>query len=198
MDSIIHYFSLSILFLGVCFQILARRMPHSFFSTRKKGMVLSLLMISIAGVLGYYAFLVFLQYMGWKNGAPPASFLVPPYRGIGYVYSYVFFRFLLYYVVSGIVAGIFFIVLRYINRMRGGIFFESDELFYASLAVFLLGFQEWNYLWIWYGIAIFLITFVASLLNPRIRKGEDRFPMYFLWLPLAIIAIIISEMVRVF
>ncbi len=194
----IRYAPFALLCFGFCAQIFIRKKKYGFFSEHRKKIGIFFLFAGIACVACFYFISVFLQYHAWKNGAPPASFLVPPYRGIGYVYSYVFFRFLLYYVVSGIVAGIFFIILRYINRMRGGIFFESDELFYASLAVFLLGFQEWNYLWIWYGIAIFLITFVASLLNPRIRKGEDRFPMYFLWLPLAIIAIIISEMVRVF
>ncbi len=196
MEYIVVYVSLSILFFGFCIQFFTQKKNINFFIAHRKTIGVAFLFSGALFILGYYFFSVFLQYIAWKTAMPPARFLVPPYRGIEYVFSFVFIRSLFYYVFSAIGAAAVFCVLRYMNKKRGDVFFEDDELLYACLAIFLLGFPGWNYLWMWYGIGIFVITFFVSFLNPRIRRGEDRFSMYFLWLPLAIIGILIMEFVR--
>lgn len=196
MEHTVVYISLGILFLGFCAQVFTQKKNIPFFAARRKTIGVIFLFSGILFILGHYFFSVFLQYDAWKIASPPARFLVPPYRSIEYVFSFVFFRSLFYYIFSAIGAAAVFYVLRYMNKKRGDVFFEDDELLYACLAIFLLGFSGWNYLWVWYGVGIFVITFLASILNPRIRRGEDRFSMYFLWLPLAIIGILIMEFVR--
>jgi len=193
MEYIIACVSLYILFFGFGVQFFTQKKNIRFFIVHRKTISAVFLFSGVLFILGCYFFSVFLQYNAWKTAAPPARFLVPPYQGIDYVFSFVFIRFLFYYVFSAVGAAAVFGILRYMNKRREGAFFEDDELRYACLAIFLLGFSGWNYLWIWYGIGIFVITFLVSLLTPRIRRGEDRFSMYFLWLPLAIIGIMIEQ-----
>ena len=149
--------------------------------------------LGLAAVLGDYFFLVAAQYSTWKNSNPPLSFLVPPYRSIGYVFYYHFTRFLLYYLPSFVVSAAIFISAKYGNKRFGEHFFESGEPYLAAVPLFLLGYPEWNYLWIPYFLAVLGTVFAVSLFRIIAAKRQERFSPYFLWLPVAIIGIIVSE-----
>ncbi len=154
------------------------------------------LFCSVSFIIGYYFWIVIAQYFAWKSAGPPASFLVPPYLGIGYVFYYHFMRFLLFYCFSALVAVAVFFGGTYLNKRARGCFFEPDELYFAALAIFLLGYPAWNYLWIHYVACVFLLAVVFSIIQ-RIhsRSGKERTSLYLFWLPLAIIGILIKLVV---
>lgn len=184
---------ISVLILLASFAIqitLSRGKALSFLPKNREKMGLLLYVISVVFVLGFHIFLIFEQYTEWKEAGPPASFLVPPYRSIEYLFSYHFGRYFIYHLASFLASlGLLFFI-KIANRRSGGKFFEDDEPYMASIPVFLLGYHAWNYLWVFYLLAIFVLGLLVSLISGKIRRGEERFSFYFLWIPLAIAGII--------
>lgn len=154
---------------------------------------LFLYMISVAVVIGLHLSLIFTQYMEWKNAGPPTSFLIPPYRSIGYLFSYHFGRYFIYHLASFLASlGLLFFI-KAANKKSGKRFFEDDEPYIASIPTLLLGYYAWNYLWIFHLLAVFVLGLVMSFLFGKVRRGEERISFYFFWIPLAIVGIIIAE-----
>ncbi len=143
-----------------------------------------------------YIFLTGAQYFLWIESGPPSSFFIPPHRGIEYLLQYHATRFLMYYAVSFIVA-IFIIFLGNVyDRKHGYVFFEKGELFIAGTGVLLLGNHSWGYSWIFYLIVAFCVGIAGTFfINRVLKKPDERFSLYYVWMPLAIAVIIIGELV---
>lgn len=186
-------YSLVILFLALIQQILGYFWKDSFFANYRKKIAISLCLFGFFSILFYYLYLVYAQYALWKNAGPPASFLIPPHNSATYVFLYHGVRFLLYYGISLIVASVFFVFLTRYNKRHGNRFFEYDELYFASLSIFLLGYGTFYYPWILYLCAIAGIGIFASFFHKKIRIGEERLSFYFFWIPLAIVGILMAE-----
>ncbi|MEK7086741.1 MAG: hypothetical protein AAB935_00590 [Patescibacteria group bacterium] len=151
---------------------------------------------AIVAVCVYYFYLTYARYQLWKNDTDGiGKFLVPPHKSITYVIGYHFIRFGLYYVISLVVALIFLWAAKYYNKKFGGRFFEPEEPYFGALAIFLLGNGEWHYGWIIYFVLMLLVSVVGSLIYTKILKKNERFPMYWLWLPMGILAIIVNRVV---
>lgn len=154
-----------------------------------------LFIVSILSVIFWYLYLTGLQYITWVEAGPPSSFFLPPYEDITYLFQYHLIRFLMYYCISFIVALLFIVYGRRYNKKFGSKFFEDEELYIGGTAIFLLGNPSWAYLWIFYLLAIFLVGLCGTFYtNKVLKKTEERFPFYYLWMPLAIVAIIIAEL----
>lgn len=195
MEYIVSSVSFGILCIAFLTQFFGQKKKIFFLYSHKKNISIGLLCLGIVFLIGYYFFSVYTQYVAWKTALPPARFLVPPYQSFEYVFSYVFARSLFYYIFPVIVAVFLFSLSCYSNQKCGYRFFEDDEPYSFSLALILLGYSQWHYLWLWYMGGILITALIVSLLNPHIRRGERRLSLYFLWLPLAIIGIIIHEVV---
>ena len=102
----------------------------------------------------YYFYLVYAQYLAWRDGGELLKLLVPPYQSITYVFGYHFTRFALYYLISFLVAVLFLWTANYFNRRFGYRFFENEEAYLGAIAIFLLGNPLWRYAWIYYLIAL--------------------------------------------
>lgn len=151
-------------------------------------------------IIGWYGYLTYSQYLIWRLG-PPGIFFLPPYREIGYLLEYHLTRFLLYYIISLIVGGGLIALSYYGNKRFGERFFDAEEPYLGALAIFLLGNRAWlsGFAWIFYflGLAglylVFHIFFLAKNKFNKMRSEQAvRIPLYWLWLPGAIVAMIIS------
>ena len=179
------------------------------------------LIISVTAVFIYWTYLTYAQYIAWRDGGPPLSYFVPPYKSPLYVIGYHFIRFGLYYLLSLAASLVFLVWTKRANRRFGYRFFEDEEPYLGALAIFLLGFPELRFAWLYYLILFFsvylfihlfliarfylikrksLINTDKKLINtdkkPLIDTDKHpRVPMYYLWLPLAILVILIKMVV---
>lgn len=186
------------------------------------------LIISAAAVFLYWLYLTYAQYIAWRDGGPPLSYFVPPYKSPLYVIGYHFIRFGLYYLLSFTASVAFLVWTKRANRRFGYRFFENEEPYLGALAIFLLGFPEWRFAWLYYLILFFSVyLFIHLFLIARFylikRKSlintdplrqsyseaskklintdkkplidtdkHPRVPMYYLWIPLAVLVILVK------
>jgi len=150
---------------------------------------------SALAVLLYYFYLVYAQYFAWKNDGGISKFLVPPYESFLYVFGYHFVRFLLYYLIAFFVAVLFFAAAKHYNRKFDEKFFETEEFYWGALSIFLLGGQDWGYAWIYYFLTLLVIAVIGSTVQTYVLKKNERFSFYWLWLPVAILVLLVAMFV---
>jgi len=153
--------------------------------------------LSVIGAVIYYGYLVYSQYLVWFAGGPPSIYLLPPYQSIGYVFSYHFLRFGLGYSISLFCALLFLAVAVRFNKKNAERFFEREEPYLGALAIFLAGTPGELYYFLALILVYLAIHAVLNLLRRFNRHwsswpagSELRLPLYWLWLPLAILVII--------
>ncbi|MCP6719933.1 MAG: hypothetical protein KJI72_01220 [Patescibacteria group bacterium] len=146
--------------------------------------------ISVAFIFTYYFYLVYAQYIAWRDGGSFTQLLVPPHQSIAYVFGYHFTRFGLYYLVSLAVALLLLVLASRLNIKFKRRFFEDEEPYLGALAVFILGNPAWGYVWIYYIITLLLMASLVTSYQLLITKENRRFSLYWLWLPVAILVII--------
>ena len=147
--------------------------------------------ISIGLILFFYAYVAYSQYVVWKNSDSPFRFLVPPHGSVFYVLGYYFFRYLLYYCVSFIVSIFLFFGMRFANKRFGGRFFEDEEILIAPILVFFLGYPSFRYAWLFFLGILLSLYFVLHLFFLFYKRvNGTRIPLYFLWAPSAVLALL--------
>jgi len=142
---------------------------------------------AIAVIFAWFGFLSVKQYQVWHNNDLTRHFL-PPYQDYNYFLFYVFFRFFLPFLISLIIAGLFYWLLIMANKKSGERFFKKEEPALAFLAIFLSGHPGW----IVYFILLFLAYFFWHLFLRLKGQKEVRLPLYYLWIPTSIIVILIE------
>ena len=154
---------------------------------------------AIVFIIGYYSSLTYSQYLLWRAG-PPTTYFLPPHRTIFYLLGYHFTRFLLYYLVSLIVAISFMFLAAKSNKKSGEKFFDSEEPYLGALAIFLLGNRAWflGWTWIFYFLALgglYLLSHLFWGVKNKIAKkrGAIRLPLYWLWLLTAILVMCAAQ-----
>jgi len=152
-----------------------------------------LFFVVVATVVIYYVYLTYSQYLLWHNSDGIAKYLVPPYTSITYVLSYYLARFAMYYMISLLISLIFLFAAKHYNKKFQDKFFEPEEPYLGALAIFLLGNRDWNYAWILYLISLLVFSALGSAIFCNWLKKMERFPLYWLWLPTAVFAILIMK-----
>lgn len=185
------WFTSGILF----FCLLAQLLNFFYFKKNLRNFSRILFFCAIIAVVFYFAYLTYAQYQLWKNSDGFTKYLVPPHKSITYVLGYHFMRFALYYAISLLIALIFLFAAKHYNKKFGERFFQPEELYFGALAIFLLGNREWNYAWILYLILLLVFSAFGSAIFCTWLKKMERFPLYWLWLPTAIIAIILVRLI---
>jgi len=184
------YLSLGVIVLGLGIQFLGSK------SSRKSESLCRLLFFGSAGfVLLYYIILTTFQYFVWKNGGEPFVYFLPPYESIFYLLNYHFIRFLLYYLISFAAALLLLYFVRRYDRKMGFRFFEKEEPYFGAVSIFLLGNPAWCWSWVYYVAGVLLLSVVISLIRGHISRKEERFSLYHVWFPTAILVIIIQVLV---
>lgn len=169
-------FSLIILIFGFGAQIFQR----SFLLQNLK----LLWLLSLFGIFGISFYWSFLQGYSWHQNEL-GKFFLPPYQPIRYFFFYVFRRFLAPPVISFLVAVAISQVAKFLNHHFNERFFEKEEYSLAALGTFLVGYPTF--------LIYFLIILSSALLLTAIYslKYGSRAPLFYLWLPAAILAIIV-------
>ncbi|MEX1013747.1 MAG: hypothetical protein WDZ80_01135 [Candidatus Paceibacterota bacterium] len=134
----------------------------------------------------------FLQIKAWQSMGSPAMYLAPPYESFIYAFEYHFHRFLLYYLIALVVALIFLIYTKRLNKKSGELFFEKEEPYIAAISILAMGATGLTFSWIYYLLAIFVIPVFISLIKKIFIDEIERFPLRFLWLPFAILVILVN------
>lgn len=181
--------------LGILVFVFLIQFANFFYFEKNLGKFSRILFFSaIAGILIYYFYLTYAQYQLWKNSNDFTKYLVPPYKSITYVIGYHFMRFALYYAIALALALIFLWVAKHHNKKFGGRFFEPEEPYFGALAIFLLGNGEWHYAWITYFVFLLVFSAIGTAVYTKILKKNERFPIYWLWFPIAIFVIVIMKL----
>lgn len=141
--------------------------------------------LSIVAVFGSALYLSWSQYRAWAS-SDIGKFFLPPYQSAWYYVSYVGSRYLAPSLIALVSA---FAVSRacfILNRRFGERFFEEEEIPVLAFAVFVTGYPGFLfYIPLMLAAAILLAVAYHLLLRGRA-------PLYYLWLPIAISAIIVK------
>jgi len=131
----------------------------------------------------------FKQYQFWSQNEI-SKHLLPPYQSINYFIFYVATRFFVPYLISLVVAILFFFAAQFLNKKYEERFFYPEEYYLGALAIFLMGHPGWLFYLIFL-IFIYLLIHLYSLLITH--YSLQRVPLYYLWIPTAIFVILISK-----
>lgn len=123
-------------------------------------------------------------YGAWQSG-PLTVLLLPPHRSPAYFLGYVGARYLAPWVIAAAAAWAVYRSARFLNRRAGERFFEAEEPLMFAAAVFFVGYPGFIFYVLLLGVAAFLLTLAYSLFK------LGRAPLYFLWFPAALFAILI-------
>lgn len=130
------------------------------------------------------------QFFGWHEAGPPAQYLVPPFSGIGYFLYYVLMRFWAPYLAAFGAALLLFFVAKELNKKYQERFFYPEEYYFLATSIFLVSHPAWIFYLIIFIFVYLLIQFINISVYPRTHQ---RISAYYLWIPMAILVIILSR-----
>jgi len=163
------YFSLAVLALPLILQ-LKGKLSYKFI----RGYFWLIFAITAA----YLSALSYLQFRAFQEG--PLGLTLGTQSGIFWFANYVRLHFWNQYLVAFIFAMLILWLAEYLNKKRGEIFMEKEELYVAALGIFLVGYPGFLFY-----IAFILI--VPAIAAAVFLKRGDRLPLYYFWLPTAIV-----------
>lgn len=136
------------------------------------------------GIVGYW---VYAQYAAWAAG-PPGKYLLPPYQGWWYFYTYAGKRLAGPWLIALLAAILLPRIAERLNKKYDERFFEPEETRFFALGILFTGYPGFFF----YILSIFLYEFFYTLYL-RFAAPERRAPLYYAWLPLAVFAILVTH-----
>ena len=132
-----------------------------FFQKGKRDHVFKVLIASaIAFRLLYACFLTWGQYYAWSHD-PISQYLLPPHQSINYFLFYAFSRFFLNFLISLVVAAVWYMCLKLLQRYRESLF-DAGEIRLGFLCAFIAG---------WPHFVLFLpLVFICVIIVSLVRK----------------------------
>lgn len=160
---------------------------------RKKKILKRFFIISIFIVIFWGFYQSFLQYQIWSRN-DISKFLLPPYHSIVYFLKYSFVHFFEGNLIS-LGAGLLFLLGAIaLNNRSQKRFFEEEEPYLGALAIFIMGQPFWMvYFAVVMTIGILGTLFLIFKAKMAGLTAFYRFPFYCLWIPVAIIILIIKN-----
>ena len=143
-------------------------------------------LIPIIVVFAIAGYNTFLQYRLWDS-VPFSKNLLPPVTPITYFLRYSFYHFFISNIVSLVFATVFYFLAKFLNKRKDERFFEKEELNFAFIALFLSGFPGVLFVFVFIVLAYLLV----HLVNLFIKKKIETVPLYYLWFPSALLAILL-------
>jgi Kef-type K+ transport system membrane component KefB len=134
------------------------------------------------------AFLSWAQYEIWRHD-PISKFLLPPYQTSEYFFEYALRLFFGPWIISGVFGYISYRLATLLNKKFGERFFEEEEPFLFGLSIFGVGYPMFLFYFVYMALSSLILTGVFTLL----KKG--RAPLLYLWVPLAICAILSAYLI---
>ncbi len=181
------FLSLGILILALGAQIILRSFWLERYNSAK--IFKYIFIISIILIFSFLFYNSYLQYSAWSQD-DVSKLMLPPYQPINYFLFYVGMRFFGAYLISLAFALLFINAAKYFNKKYNGRFFYEEEFYIAALSIFLTSYP----LAIFYLIAVILIYLLAHFIFIGARGNfRERLSTYYLWLPIAIFIILMTE-----
>jgi len=155
------------------------------------------LWISVGIIAVFLCGITFWQFFLWQNNEL-SQFLIPPHNGWNYFIFYTFTRFWLPYLVSGVIGLLGLLGCWQLNKRTNGRFFYKEEFYFLWIAVFLTGHPGW----ILYVVLLALVTLVYGIYTQIRTSGvlgtpDVRLSLYYLWLPTAIVTILLNQLLLI-
>lgn len=144
-----------------------------------------LFFLSIIVIFGLSFYFAFAQYQNWQEGSL-TQFFLPPHQGISYFLVDVGKKIFSPWLIAIIAAIVVPRIAERLNKKYRGRFFHDEEIGLMRIAVFLTGYPGFLLYLVFILIAELLLTTYYLLFT----KGPA--PLYYLWLPMAIFAIIVK------
>ncbi|HUX35441.1 MAG TPA: hypothetical protein VMV71_00215 [Candidatus Paceibacterota bacterium] len=144
--------------------------------------------LSVAAAFSSAFYFTFSLYRIWENN-PLSAFLLPPHASWKYFASYVIPRFFSPLLVSLVFALALKIISEFLNKRFGERFFEKEEGWLMATGIFLSGYPGLLIYAPFMLISGLLLTVIYSIL----KKG--RAPFFYLWLPVAVFAILLKSQI---
>jgi len=148
-------------------------------------------------IFSFLVFQSFQQYWAWA-GNELSKNLLPPYQSANYFIFYVFTRFFAPYLISFAAAIAFLFSAKILNKKYEERFFEPEEFYLGASAIFLSGHPGWLFyvilLLVIYVLIQLFSTAKSSILNSKF--SPIRISLYRLWIPVAIIVIILMNWLK--
>ncbi len=138
--------------------------------------------VLIAAFLAYRSYYL---YTDWQAN-PLTKYLLPPYRSPAYFLGYIFWRVWGPWILAFLAALLAKWSAEFLNRRGGGRFFREEEPEMFAAAVFFCGWPGFIFYALVLAAAAAVLTAVYNFL------GKGRAPLYFLWFPAALFAILIT------
>jgi hypothetical protein len=135
-------------------------------------------------VVGYWTYISVLQYQAFGSG--PLGYTLHTTEGIRWFFGYVRLHYWNTHLISLIASVLLILIGEYFHKKKGKVFFEDEELYVAALGIFLVGYPALFA----YILLMLLLPAIASAMF--LKKGE-RMPLYYFWMPLAIILILLVQ-----
>ena len=145
-------------------------------------------------VFGFLAYYSYVQYAVWQGNELTQNFFSD---GLGYFYSYVLYRIWAQYIISFIIAALFFWLSRRHNRRHDERFFYTEEPYLLALSLFLVGHPGWLlYLFVvLFSYVAFSIVYKLHTRRSAFDAKEIRVSFYYGWIPAALFVILMKEVI---
>jgi len=143
-----------------------------------------ILLGAFLAIISFAVCISVLQYRAFQAGFLGQT--IHTTGGISWFLGYVRFHYWNTYLVSFIVGLLLIFFAQYAHKKRGRVFFEDEELYVASLGIFLVGYPGI----LVYIPAMLLLPAIASALF--LKKGE-RMPLYYFWMPVAFVLVLFID-----
>ena len=143
--------------------------------------------LAVLIILGIALYHTYQQYAAWASG-PPGKFLLPPYQGIWYFFSYAGSRIFGPPLIALLAAIVLSNVAEKLNIRYGGRFLEREEVQLFALGILLTGYPGF----LFYIVFILIFELIFSVYY-YFFSSQKRAPLYFAWFPLAIFAILVKN-----
>ncbi len=147
---------------------------------------------SILFIFVFLSYQSFRQYEIWTQDKI-SIYLLPPYNSIAYFIFYISTRFFAPYLISLVISILFLFSAKILNKKYQGRFFYPEELYFGALAIFLVSHPGWL---IYLVSIIFIYLLLHVFLSIISHFSLQRLSLYYLWLPIAIFVILISEWLK--
>ena len=151
------------------------------------------------------SYFTYSQYAVWKSH-PVSQYLLPPHQNINYFLQYSFYRFWSHFLAALIFSLVILFLAKYFNKRRNYQYFYDEEPYFIAIAILLVGYPGWLvYLTLMLLVPILWSGAFASwkwmqgFFESGLRNQElgsiffPRISYYYLWLILAVFAIIVSK-----
>jgi len=131
-----------------------------------------------------------MQYQAWRQHEL-MRFALEGEGGLSYFFSFVFFNHFASHLLALGFAGVLALFMTSVNKRAGGRLFESEEIWIAFLAGFLVGFPGFLFFLAGVLIVYLLAHFTNAILQKTAKSGV--IPLYYFWLSVSASVIIVSE-----